>query len=206
MILRTLKSTMIVGYDHIGLLMAANLLFIAGSLPIVTIPVAVLSLSSLTRTLVEGGRPDFRSEVKLAGLYWGKGGLLALVFLIVSSILAADCLILLRMRGAYPWIARLALGVVLSLLTLWVLMQLYLVPMFLSQGLKIRRALKGSLILVIDNFGASLAFSALFLAITAVMLFTGAGPVFLMFSLHFLLQNQIFKTVMEKYHGPKSAS
>jgi hypothetical protein len=206
MILRTLKSTMIIGYDHIGFLMIANLLFIAGSLPLVTISVTVLSLSSMTGSLIRGRNPDFRAEAARAGPYWGKGGLLALVCLLVSSVLAADCFILVRMREAHPWIAWLTLGFVLCLLTLWLLMQIYLVPMFLWRGFAIRGALKGSLLLVIDNFGASLAFGAIFLAITAVMLFSGAGPVFLMFSFQCLLQNQIFKNVMEKYHGPKSAS
>jgi hypothetical protein len=49
-----------------------------------------------------------------------------------------------------------------------------------------------------------LAFGGLFLAIIGLMMVTGVGPFLLLFSLLFLMQNQIFVNVMEKYHGQYS--
>ena len=205
MVLKTLKSTLIHGYDNIGFLMLANLLFITGSVIIIMVPATVLVLSSLTGAVIKGKIPDWRSEIKLAGRYWARGGLLAVVSLLISVILAADCYFLLMVRKTHPWLAHLFLGLVLCLLIIWLLMQIYMVPMFLSQRLLIIQTFKKSFFLVIDNFGISLAFGALFLLITALMLLSGAGAMLFMFSLHLLLQNQIFVNVMEKYHGQHNA-
>ena len=205
MVLKTLKSTLIHGYDNIGFLMLANLLFITGSVIIIMVPATVLVLSSLTGAVIKGKIPDWRSEIKLAGRYWARGGLLVLVSLLISVILAADCYFLLMVRKTHPWLAHLFLGLVLCLLIIWLLMQIYMVPMFLSQQLLVIKTFKKSFFLVIDNFGISLAFGALFLLITALMLLSGAGAMLFMFSLHLLLQNQIFVNVMEKYHGQHNA-
>lgn len=205
MVLKTLKSVLIKGYDNIGFLMLANLLFIVGSVIILFIPVTILILSSLTGAVIRGKTPDWRSEIKLAGRYWARGGLLALISILITAILFADCYLLLAMRTAHPFIASLLLGAVLSLLIIWLLMQLYVIPMFLSQGLMIARTFKKSFLLVIDNFRVSLAFVGIFLFFLVIMIFSGIGPVFLMFSLQLLLQNQIFVNVMEKYHGQHEA-
>ncbi len=205
MVLKVLKSTLIQGYDNIGFLMLANLLFLTGSVTIFLIPVTVLILSSLTGAVIKGKIPDWRSELKLAGRYWVRGGLLALGSLLISVILAADCYFLLMVRKSHPWLGHLFLGLVLCLLIIWLLMQIYIVPMFLSQGLLIIQTFKRSFLLVIDNFGISLAFGGLFLLITALMLFSGVGTILFMFSLNLLLQNQIFLNVMEKYHGQPNA-
>jgi uncharacterized membrane protein YesL len=201
MVLRTLKSSVIKGYDNIGFLMLANLLFVAGSVLIITIPVSVLIFSSLTGALIKGNIPDFRSEVKRARQYWVRGGMLALISLLITAIFVADCYILLMVRKTHPWLAHLLLGLVLCLLIIWLLMQIYMIPMFLSQRLLLIKTFKRSFLLVIDNFGISLAFAGIFLLITALMLVSGVGTVLFMFGLHFLLQNQIFVNIMEKYHG-----
>ena len=205
MVLKTLKSTLIQGYDNIGFLMLANLLFITGSVIIFLIPVTVLILSSLTRAVIRGKIPDWRSEIKLAGRYWARGGLLALISTLITAIFFADCYFLFMVRKAHPWLAHLLLGLVLCLLIIWLLMQIYMVPMFLSQRLLLIQTFKKSFLLVIDNFGISLAFGGIFLLITALMLFSGVGTMLFMFSLQLLLQNQIFVNVMEKYHGQHNA-
>jgi uncharacterized membrane protein YesL len=201
MVLKTLKSTLIQGYDNIGFLMLANLLFITGSVIVFLIPVTVLILSSLTGAVIKGRIPDWRSEIKLAGQYWVRGGLLSLVSFIITAILVADCYFLLMVRKTHPWLGHLLLGLVLCLLIIWLLMQIYMIPMFLSQRLLLIKTFKKSFLLVIDNFGISLAFGGIFLLITALMLVSGVGTALLLFSLHLLLQNQIFLNVMEKYHG-----
>jgi len=201
MFVRTLKSTLFKGYDHIGFVMLANLIFVAASALIITIPITVLLLSALTGELSKGKVPDIKLQLKQAGKYFLKGGLLTVISIIITGILVTDCYFLLRIRILYPWIAHLFLGFILCFLAIWLLMQIYLIPMFHSQNLKIWPTLKKTFLIVIDNMMISIAFGSLLLAMIGLMLVTILGPFLLMFSLLFLMQNQIFVNAMEKYHG-----
>ena len=201
MFVRTLKSTLFKGYDHIGFVMLANLIFVAASALIITIPITVLLLSALTGELSKGKVPDIKLQLKQAGKYFLKGGLLTVISIIITGILVTDCYFLLRIRILYPWIAHLFLGFILCLLAIWLLMQIYLIPLFHSQNLKLWPTLKKTFLIVIDNWMISIAFGSLLLAMIGLMLVTILGPFLLMFSLLFLMQNQIFVNAMEKYHG-----
>jgi uncharacterized membrane protein YesL len=199
-----MKSVMLNGYDNIGFLMLTNLLFIAASALIITIPAAVLTLSGLTRDLADGKIPDVKAQLRQTKRYFLRGGLLTLISAGITGVLAADCYFLLHVWRAHPWIAFLFLGFVLCLLAVWLLMQIYIIPTFLSQNLALAQTLKRAFLLVADNFIPSLAFGGLFLAIIGLMIVTGIGPFLLLFSLIFLMQNQIYVNVMEKYHGHHS--
>lgn len=201
MVVKTIKSVLLNGYDNIGFLMLTNLLFIAVSALIVTIPVTVLTLSALTRDLVNGKIPNVKAQLRQTKRYLLRGGLLTLVSAVITGVLAADCYFLLHVGRVHPWIANLFLGFVLCLLAVWLLMQIYIIPTFLSQNLALAQTLKRAFLLVADNFIPSLAFGGLFLAIIGLMIVTGIGPFLLLFSLIFLMQNQIYVNVTEKYHG-----
>jgi len=199
-----MKSVLVNGYDNIGFLMLTNVLFIAAAALIVTIPVTVLILSALTGELVHGRIPDVKSQLKQVKRYFAKGGLLALLSVVITVVLVADCYFLLNIRRGYPWVSHLLLGFILCLLAIWLLMQIYIIPTFLSQNLALTQTFKRAFLLLLDNFIVSLAFGGLFLAIIGLMMVTGVGPFLLLFSLLFLMQNQIFVNVMEKYHGQYS--
>jgi uncharacterized membrane protein YesL len=184
--------------------MLTNVLFIAAAALIVTIPVTVLILSALTGELVHGRIPDVKSQLKQVKRYFAKGGLLALLSVVITVVLVADCYFLLNIRRGYPWVSHLLLGFILCLLAIWLLMQIYIIPTFLSQNLALTQTFKRAFLLLLDNFIVSLAFGGLFLAIIGLMMVTGVGPFLLLFSLLFLMQNQIFVNVMEKYHGQYS--
>jgi uncharacterized membrane protein YesL len=204
MVLRTMRSVLIKGYDNIGFLMLTNLLFIASSALIITIPVTVLTLSAFTRGLVDGKIPDLKGQLKQAKRYFLRGGLLTLSSAVITGVLVIDFYFLLTIRRGYPWVSHLLLGFILCLLAIWLLMQIYMIPMFLSQNLALTQTFKKVFLLVLDNFMPSLAFGGLFLATIGLLMVTGVGPVLLLFSLLFLMQNQIFVNVMEKYHGQYS--
>jgi len=201
MVLKTLKTVLIKGYDNIGFLMLTNLLFVAGSLLIFTLPVTVLALSALTGELVKGKMPDFRTQIRLIRPYWIKGGGFVLVSLLITVVLIADGCFLLRIRHVYPWAAYPMMGAIFCLGLLWLLMQVYMLPLFLSGDLSIGRAFKKAFLLVIDNFGLSLSFSAVLFIFAGIMVLSGVGILVLMFSLTLLFQNQIVANITEKYHG-----
>ncbi len=196
-----MKSVLVNGYDNIGFLMLTNLLFIASSALIITIPVTVLTLSALTGELVNGKIPDVKGQLKQAKRYFLRGGLLILSSAVITGVLVTDCYFLVNIRRGYPWVSHLLLGFILSLLAIWLLMQIYIIPTFLSQNLALAQTFKKAFLLVADNFLLSLAFGGLSLAIIGVMMVTGVGPFLLLFSLLFLMQNHIFVNVMGKYHG-----
>jgi uncharacterized membrane protein YesL len=199
-----MRSVLIKGYDNIGFLMLTNLLFIVSSALIITIPVTVLTLSALSRDLIDGKIPDVRSQLKQAKRYFLKGGLLALSSAVITGVLVTDCYFLLAIRRGYPWVSHLLLGFFLCLLAIWLLMQIYMIPMFLSQNLLLAQTFKKAFLLVLDNFIPSFAFGGLSLAVIGLMVVTGVGPFLLLFSLLFLMQNQIFVNLMGKYHGQYS--
>ena len=204
MVIKTLRSVFIKGYDNIGSLMLTNLLFIASSALIITIPVTVLTLSALTRDLIDGKIPDVNGQLKQAKRYFLRGGLLTLCSGVITGVLVTDCYFLLTIRRGYPWVSHLLLGFILCLLAIWLLMQIYMIPMFLSQNLALIQTFKKVFLLVLDNFIPSLAFGGLFLATIGLMMVTGVGPFLLLFSLLFLMQNQIFVNVIERYYGQYS--
>lgn len=204
MVIKTVRSVLIKGYDNIGFLMLTNLLFIASSALIITIPVTVLTLSALTQELVNGKIPDVKGHLKQAKRYFLRGGLLILFSGVITGAFVTDCYFLLTIRRVHPWVSHLLLGFILCLLAIWLLMQIYMIPMFLSQNLALIQTFKRAFLLVADNFIPSLAFGGFFLAVIGLMMVTGVGPLLLLFSLLFLMQNQIFVNVMEKYHGKYS--
>lgn len=199
-----MRSVLIKGYDNIGFLMLTNLLFVVSSALIITIPVTVLTLSALTRDLIDGKIPDVKGHLKQAKRYFLRGGFLTLFSCMITGVLVTDCYFLLTIRRGYPWVSHLLLGFILCLLAIWLLMQIYMIPMFLSQNLVLAQTIKKAFLLVLDNFIPSFAFGGLFLAIIGLMMVTGVGPLLLLFSLLFLMQNQIFVNVMGKYHGQYS--
>jgi uncharacterized membrane protein YesL len=199
-----MRSVLIKGYDNIGFLMLTNLLFIASSALIITIPVTVLTLSAFTRDLIDGKIPDVKGQLKQAKRYFLRGGLLTLSSAVITGVLVTDFYFLLTIRRGYPWVSHLLLGFILCLLAIWLLMQIYMIPMFLSQNLALIQTFKKVFLLVLDNFMPSLAFGGLFLATIGLMMVTGVGPFLLLFSLIFLMQNQIFVNVIERYHGQYS--
>ena len=201
MVIKTMKSVLVKGYDNIGFLMLTNLLFVAASALIITIPATVLIFSALTRDLVNGKIPDSKAQLKQAKRYFMRGGLLSIFSVIITGILVADCHFLFSIRRAHPWIANLLLGFILCLLAIWLLMQIYIIPMFLSQNLVLTRTFKNAFLLVIDNFIVSLAFGAFFLAIIGLMIVTALGPFILLFGLVFLMQNQVFVNIIKRYDG-----
>jgi uncharacterized membrane protein YesL len=202
--MKTMKSVLVNGYDNIGFLMLTNLLFIAASALIITIPVSVLILSALTGALVNGKIPDVKGQLKQTKRYFLRGGLLTALSVIITGIFVMDCYFLFHVRRTHPWIANLFLGFILCLLAMWLLMQIYIIPTFLSQNLALTQTFKRAFLLLLDNFIVSLAFGGLFLAIIVLMMVTGVGPFLFLFSLLFLMQNHIFVNVMEKYHGQYS--
>ena len=108
-----MRSVLIKGYDNIGFLMLTNLLFIASSALIITIPVTVLTLSAFTRDVIDGKTPDVKGQLKQAKRYFLRGGLLTLSSAVITGVLVTDFYFLLTIRRGYPRVSHLLLGFIL---------------------------------------------------------------------------------------------
>ncbi len=198
---QTLKEAIIAGYEHIGMLMAMNILLVLASLPLITLPATIPMLSAAVSSLARGERPSLKGLWRNAGRYYRGGGLLILATAAVTALLLADLYALGAMKNSHPRTAYLIMGFVLCFLLLWLLMQLYVIPFFLSGGLSVLATFRKALLMVLDNFGLSLAFAATMLGFIVLMAVTGVGPFVIMVSFLFLMQHLLFNNLMERYHG-----
>ncbi len=196
---RTLKRTLVTGYDNIGLLMAANILFVLASLPLVTLPATIPMLGAAVSSIARGERLSWRRLWESAGRHYFRSGLLLFCALGVMGILLADLHVLGKMRESHPEVAYLIMGFVLCFLLAWLLMQIYLLPFFLAEPRAVGKAVRKAFFLVLDNFGLSVAVGVTALVFVGIMIVTGVGPFVLMVSILFLLQHMLFNNLMERY-------
>ncbi|HUV06232.1 MAG TPA: DUF624 domain-containing protein [Spirochaetia bacterium] len=187
------------GYDHIGMLMVMNILFVLASLPLITLPATIPMLSAAVSLIVGGEKPSLKEQWKKAGQYYLRGGLLLLCEIAITCILVVDFYILGVMKKNQPEIAYLILGFVLCFLLIWLLMQIYVLPFFFAENLSVFKTFKKSFFMVFDNFGLSVAFGLTMLGVVLVMVVSGVGPFVIMVSFLFLLQHLLFKNLSERY-------
>ncbi len=196
---RTIKEAIILSYHHIGLLIAMNILFFLASLPLLTLPATIPMLFAGIAAIARGERPSWKNQWKMAGCYYPRCGLLLLCVLGVTLILTADLYILGVMRRTYPSIAYLMFGFILCFWLIWLLMQIYLWPLSLGEQFRVARTLKKALLLVMGNFGLSLAVGLTMLGFVLVMILSGVGPFVMMVSFLFLFQRVLLNNLMERY-------
>jgi len=196
---RSIKEAVVTGYEHIGLLMMLNILFVLASLPIVTLPVTIPMLGAAISSIARGEQPSWRALWENAGRHYFRGGLLLLCAVGVTGILIADLCILGVMKRTYPEVAYLSLGFVLCFLLAWLLMQIYVLPFFLKEPRAVGKAFRKAFFLLLDNFGLSVALALTMLGVVLIMVVSGVGPFVLMVSFLFLLQQRVFVNLMERY-------
>jgi uncharacterized membrane protein YesL len=194
-----MKEAIILSYHHIGLLIVMNILFCLASLPLLTLPVTIPMLSAGIAAIARGERPSWKAQWKRAGRYYLHGGLLLLCIIGVTMVLAADLHVLWMMKQTHPVTAFLMFGFILCFLLIWLLMQIYLWPLFLAEHLTVIRTLKKAFLLVLGNFGLSIAVGLTILGFVLVMMVSGVGPFVIMVAFVFLLQHLLFNNLMEKY-------
>jgi len=200
---RTVKKSLIVAYDRIGILAVMNMAFVLASLPILTLPLTIPMLSSAVLSVARGEKISWREPWRKAGRHYLRGGFLLLSSIAITAVLVADLFILERMKQGRPEIAYLLMGFVLCLLAIWLLMQLYVLPLFLREELAVFGAFKKALLLVLGNFAISAAFGLTLLGFVLVMILSGVGPFVIMVSFVFLVQHLLLDDLMERYDGQR---
>jgi uncharacterized membrane protein YesL len=193
-------------YDHIGLLVLANLLWVALCLPVVTAPAATAGLFHLARQIARG------KDVSLRDFFVGfrsrffpafKVGLVDLAALLVLWV-NIDFYSHMRGGAVIP-------GMVLAAAMVWVaafflLMHAHLHPLLAGGETSLRQLLRKSALLTLDNLAFTIGIVFQALSLSALCVVTGAGLVLLNASAVAVLLTTGHRELLRKYsHDPQNS-
>ncbi len=186
-------------YDHLGLLILANLLWLAMCIPVITAPAATAGLFLLAsriaarepvslRDMFEGFRRDFLPSLKVGTFT------LTVVFLVWVN---ADFYSHMGGRAAIP-------GMFLAALMIWtvvfvILMHAHLHPLIADGDRSLRALLRKSALLTLDNPGYTLGVAVQAAAVGVICLVTGAGLLLALGSFTALLFATGHRELLKKY-------
>ena len=186
-------------YDHIGLLVLANLLWVVLCLPVVTAPAATAGLFHLARQIARGKDVSLRDFfVGFRGRFFPalKVGLVDLAALLVLWV-NIDFYSHMRGGAVIP-------GMILAAAMVWVaafflLMHVHLYPLLAGGESSLRQLLRKSALLTLDNlaFTIGIAFQAFSLSVLCVV--TGAGLVLINASAEAVLLTVGHRELLRKY-------
>jgi uncharacterized membrane protein YesL len=201
---RILKKWFWNTYDYLGTLMLINILWVLCALPVITLPVAMAGLFRVTagiagyretgfRDFFSGMRHDVWPMLRLCGVYAAAWGLLGVNILFYINLMAS-----------WPWT-----GAVLSGLMGWIavftaLTGIYSFPLLMQTDAPVRRVLRDSMLLVLDNLRTSVGLFLMGTGVLAVSAFTGAGLVFGGVSVTGVLWSTGLREVRKRYDDASS--
>jgi uncharacterized membrane protein YesL len=193
-------------YDHLGTLIGANVLWLVVCLGVVTAPAATAGLFYLARRIAAeedahisdfwaGFRRDFVPSFKLGAFT-----------LAVAALFWFNADFYGRLRGGLAFG-----GTALATLLVWsgaflVLMHAHLHPLLAGGERSLRKLLRKSALLVLDNTGFTVGITLQALVIAAFCLITGLGLLFILASLHATLMATGHRELMKKYFPDSPAS
>lgn len=186
-------------YDHIGLLVLANLLWILLSIPVVTAPAAAAGLFHLARRLS-------RSEpIGLSSFFTGFRSHFWPAFKVGVAELAALLVLWVNidfyshLRGGATIPGMVLAAAMIWLAVLFALMHVHIFPMLAAGETSLRQLLRKSLLLVLDNPAFTIGLALQSISLSVLCLVTGAGLVLLSGSLSAVLLTSGHRSLLTKY-------
>jgi uncharacterized membrane protein YesL len=186
-------------YDHIGLLVVTNLLWLALCLPILTAPAATAGLFSLARGIDRGDDVSVRLLLRGFRLHFLpalKIGVLDLAALLVLWV-NIDFYSHLRGGGRVP--GMLLAGVMVWLAAFLLLMHAHLYPLLAEGETSLRRLLRKSALLTLDNLAFTVGITLQAISVTILCVLTGAGLLLINGSLLASLLESGHSQLLDKY-------
>lgn len=192
------------GYDNLGLLVAANLLWLLLCLPIVTAPAATAGLFNLAKKIADGEKvafSDFTRGFRAHLVPATKVGsvTLLIVFLVWVNI---DFYSHLEGWATIPGMMLAAIMVWISVFLL--LMHAHIHPLIAGGDHSLRKLLRKSALLTLDNPGYSVGITVQAVSVGVICILTGAGLVLALGSFVSLLLSTGHRELLKKYF-PDSA-
>jgi uncharacterized membrane protein YesL len=193
-------------YDHIGLLVLANLLWFALLIPVVTAPAATAGLFQIARKIsdhepaairdfFEGFRRHFAPALRAGAITLG----LAVVLWV-----NVDFYSHLHGRASVPGMLLAAIMVWLALFLL--LIQAHLFPLIVGGERSTRQAFRKAALLTLDNPGYTIGLTIQAISVAALCVLTGAGLVLAIGSLLAVLLSTGHRELLKKYFPDSPAA
>jgi uncharacterized membrane protein YesL len=202
----TFKRFLWNSYDHIGLLVLANLLWLALCLPVITAPAATAGLFHLARRIAnhepasirdffEGFREHFFPALRVGAL------VLAVAVILWVNV---DFYSHLGGRATVP-------GMLLAAVMIWigvfaVLIHAHLFPLIVHGERGTRAALRKAALLTLDNPGFTIGITVQALSVSALCVITCAGLVLALGSLLAVLLTTGHRELLKKYFPDSEAA
>ncbi len=171
------RRSMWTSYDHLGLVVLSNLLWLALALPIVTAPAATAGLFYLATKLARGEPARARDVIEGFRLHFApatKIGALTLLACVVIWV-AIDFYAHLGSWATVP--GMLVAGVLIWLAGFVLLIHVHIHPLVARGERSVRTILKKASLLTLDNLGYTIGIGAQGLAVFVLCVLTGAGLV-----------------------------
>ena len=188
-------------YDNLGIIILGNLLWFGLCLPLVTAPASTAALLSLTSRIVTGKRASVRDFWDGFRKYFLRSLSLGMICLLLLAMLISN-LFLYQHLGRAGRVVVAFLGAV----NLWVflfffLVEMYSLPLMVEQDIGLRKSLKRSALLALDNPFFTIAIFIQVLAIFFLSVLSGIGVILLMMGLISLLLSRALQELFAKYEG-----
>jgi uncharacterized membrane protein YesL len=186
-------------YDHLGLLVVANLCWIALSIPIVTAPAATVALVHLGRKIAQ------REEVSLRDFFRGfrlhaapatKAGAVALA---VGLLIWMNIDFYSHLASWAAWPGMILAGVMVWVAAFVVLMYVHILPLIAWGERRLPTLLRKSALLTLDNLPFTIGAAAQALAVAVLCAVTGAGLVIGVASFPAVLLATAHRELLKKY-------
>ena len=162
---------------------------------------ATAALFYMTGQMVAQKSSEFKEFFIALKKYFLKSFLLALILAGVTLVLFIDFLFFSSEFLEINWVRFLGVGISFWMIVFWALMQVYLLPFFVSRNESVLQTLKYAALLVLVN-PLRTFFTLIFLMIIIVVsLISAAGVVFLMMGLTSIMQHNLFVEVIRKHGG-----
>lgn len=202
----TFKRFLWNSYDHLGLLVVANLLWLALCLPVITAPAATAGLFHLARKIADHERAtvgDFLEGFREHFFPALRAGALTLATAVILWV-NIDFYSHLGGRAAVP-------GMLLAAAMIWigaflVLIHAHLFPLIVQGERSTRAAFKKSALLTLDNPGFTIGITVQALSVAALCGITGAGLVLALGSLLAVLLTTGHRELLKKYFPDSEAA
>ena len=193
-------------YDHIGLLVLTNLLWVVLCLPVVTAPAATAGLFHLAREVARGRNPSLRDFFVGFRRHFLPAFKVGLVDLAALLVLWVNIDFYSHMRGGAVIPGMLLAATMVWVAALFLLMHAHLYPLLAGGESSLRQLLRKSALLTLDNlaFTVGITFQALSLSVLCVV--TGAGLVLINGSAVAVLLTTGHRELLRKYaEDPESS-
>lgn len=188
-------------YDHIGLLVAANLLWVVLTVPVVTAPAAAAGLFTLAHRASRRERVSLRDFFAGFREHAGPSLRLGVFDLAVTALLWFNIDFYSHLGGPAEIPGMLLAGALVWVAAFLLLMHAHLYPLLVGGERSLRRLLRKSALLTLDNLAFTVGLTFQALSLTALCVVTGAGLVLINGSLVSVLLTAAHDELSAKYGG-----